>query len=36
MARNKKTTKPPKSRKSILKTQKLIKSNLEVIRKLSS
>lgn len=34
MAKNKKTVKPPKSRKSILKTAKLVKSNREVIKKL--
>lgn len=34
MAKNKKTKKPPKSRKSILKTAKLVKANREVIEKL--
>lgn len=34
MAKNKKTQKPPKGRKSILKTAKLVKANMEVIKKL--
>ena len=36
MAKNKKTQKPPKSRKSILKTMKLVKHNREVINKIKS
>jgi hypothetical protein len=34
MAKNRKTQKPPKSRKSIVKTAKLVKSNREVINKI--
>lgn len=34
MAKNKKYPKPPRRRKSILKTAKLIKSNNEVIKKI--
>lgn len=36
MAKNRKYPKPPKRRKSILKTAKLVKSNNEVLKKLKN
>ena len=36
MAKNRKPKKPPMSRKSILKKMKLMKSNMEVIKKLQN